>query len=85
MTSVEEVVAAWRDAERLLEDLPPIGTDHETVATVIASLRVTYARVTDESIRTSPMVIAETRQTIASSRDLLSQVRSKAHCPGGSA
>ena len=51
MTSVEEVLAAWRDAERLLGDLPPIGTDHDSVANVVASLRTTYARITDESIR----------------------------------
>ena len=82
MTSVEEVLAAWRDAERLLGDLPSIGTDHDSVASVVASLRTTYARITDDSIRTSPVVIAETRQTIASSRDLLSQVRSKVHSPG---
>lgn len=85
MTSVEEVLAAWRDAERLLGDLPPIGTDHDSVARVVASLRTTYARITDESIRTSPMVIAETRQTIATSRDLISQVRSNVECPAGSA
>lgn len=85
MTSVEEVLAAWRDAERLLGDLPPIGTDHDWVARVVASLRTTYARITDESIRTSPMVIAETRQTIATSRDLISQVRSNVECPAGSA
>ena len=82
MTSVEEVLAAWRDAERLLGDLPPIGTDHESVARVVVSLRTTYARITDESIRTSPIVIAETRQTIASSRDLISHVRSKAQGSG---
>jgi len=85
MTSVEEVLAAWRDAERLLGDLPPIGTDHDSVANVVASLRTTYARITDESIRTSPIVIAETRQTIASSRDLILQVRAKAACAEGSA
>ena len=85
MTSTEEVLAAWRDAERLLGDLPPIGTDHDSVARVVASLRTTYARITDESIGTSPIVIAETRQTIATSRELISHVRSKAQCPGTSA
>ena len=85
MTSVDEVLAAWRDAERLLGDLPSIGTDHDSVAHVVASLRTTYARITDESIGTSPNVIAETRQTIAISRDLILQVRSKAQFPGGSA
>lgn len=85
MTSVEEVLAAWRDAERLLGDLPPIGTDHDSVAGIVASLRSTYARITDDSIRTSPIVIAETRQAISSSRDLILQVRSKTHCPGTTA
>lgn len=85
MTSVQEVLAAWRDAERLLGDLPPIGTDHDSVAGVIVSLRTTYARITDESIGTSPIIIAETRETIATSRDLLLQVRSKATRAEGSA
>jgi hypothetical protein len=82
MTAVEEVLATWRDAERLLDDLPPIGRDHETVVTVVASLKVTYARITDESLRSSPLVIAETLQAIASSRDLIAQMRSKAHTLG---
>ena len=84
MTAVAEVLAAWRDAERLLGDLP-IGTDHDSVTRVVASLRTTYARITDESMPTSPMILAETRRTIASSRDVILQVRSKATRAEGSA
>ena len=29
MILVEEVFAAWRDAERLVEELPPVGRDHD--------------------------------------------------------
>jgi hypothetical protein len=77
MIVVEEVLAAWRDAERLLDELPPVGNDHETVVLVVASLRDTYARITNDAIRTSPTVIAETRDTIQSSRELLARVHSK--------
>ena len=85
MTSVEAVLAAWRDAERLLGDLPAVGSDHDSIVGVIVSLRTSYERITDESTQASPIVIAETRRTIASSRDLMLQVRTKAARADGSA
>ena len=47
MLLVEQVLAVWRDGERLLEALPEIHPDHETVAMSVAELRALYAEMTD--------------------------------------
>ena len=75
MTAVQEVLAAWRDAERLLDELPPVGTDHETVVLTVASLRAAYARLTTEPIPTTPEILAQTHEAIDRSRELLRRVR----------
>ena len=77
MIPVHEVLATWRDAERLLDTLPPLDPDHETVRMLVIALRESYERVTDGSARTTPGAIARSLETVVESRGLLAQVRAK--------
>ena len=43
---IEEVLQTWREGERLLEALPPLDPDHETVALAVTQLREAYHRLT---------------------------------------
>ena len=78
MTIVEETLEAWREAERLLDRLPPLDPDHETVAAMVAMLREAYQSLTDGASERTPAVIDHSRDTIERARDLLERVHSKA-------
>ena len=79
MIPVHEVLDTWRDAERLLDALPPLDPDHETVRLVVVSLRQSYERVANDAARTTPGVIAQSLDSVRESRDLLALVRAKHH------
>ena len=77
MTIVEDALEAWREAERLLDRLPPLDPDHETVALAVASLRQTYQNLTDGMSERTPVVIAQSRESIERTRSLLARVHAK--------
>jgi hypothetical protein len=55
--NVEEVLKTWRDAERLLETLPPLSRDHETVRLAVTRLQATYQILTDRFGRSEEALI----------------------------
>jgi hypothetical protein len=57
VTIVEETLEAWRDAERLLERLPALDPDHESVALAVASLRDTYQSLTAGASERTPALL----------------------------
>ena len=77
MTIVEDALEAWREAERLLDQLTPIDPDHETVALAVASLRETYQNLTDGMSERTPAMIAHSRESIERTRSLLARVHAK--------
>lgn len=64
---VEEVLHVWRLGERLLEELPPIDPDHETIRIHVAELREIYRELTESG--------ASTRTRIAASEATLRRAR----------
>jgi hypothetical protein len=74
--AVEEVLSAWRDAERVLEVLPPIGRDHEDVAIAVTRLRVTYRSLTTGSHASQAAIVAS-RSTVDDTRALLARLRER--------
>lgn len=77
MTIVEETLEAWREAERLLERLPPLDPDHESVALAVASLRETYQSLTAGASERTPALLRRSRTSIDQTRALLSRVHGK--------
>jgi hypothetical protein len=76
MTMVEEILATWRDAERLLDALPPVGPDHETVRLTVVELQATYRDLTGDGARTED-VIASSRATISEAHRVLEAIKGK--------
>ena len=74
---VGEVLGVWREAERLLDELPPLDPDHETVRLAVHSLQSTYQAVTTGDATRTPSVVAGSRDTIRDARALLTSVRQK--------
>lgn len=74
---VAEVLQTWREAERLLDELPPISPDHETVRLAVHSLRATYRSVSAGDAMLTPTLVAESHERMAEARALLTLVRKK--------
>lgn len=74
--AVEEVLSAWRDAERVLEVLPEVGRDHEDVVVAVTRLRATYQALTDVD-HASQTAIRSSRATVEDTRDLLARIRER--------
>lgn len=72
--AVEDILAAWREAERVLDTLPPLSPDHESVRRVVVDLRLTYQVVTSSAAHTSG-VIERTHQTLAETHVLLARIK----------
>jgi chromosome segregation ATPase len=73
---VEEALQVWRDGERLLEELPPLTADHETVRLNVAALREAYRTLTGQS-SSSKEQIADCQRQIASAHETIRHVREK--------
>ena len=74
---VAEVLEAWRAAERLLDELPPLDPDHETIRREIVRLRRLYQRLSATqhrsaaTMRSSARMIERAQALIATTRDRL--------------
>jgi hypothetical protein len=73
---VEEALRVWRDGERLLEELPPLMADRETVRLNVVALRETYQTLTSRSTATSDQIV-ECADRIESARAMIRRVRGK--------
>ena len=74
--AVEEVLSAWRDAERVLDVLPPVGRDHEDVAIAVSRLRTTYHSLTGGS-QASHAAIVASHSTVEDTRALLARLKGR--------
>ncbi len=73
MTLIQDTLTLWRDAERVLDRLPPASRDHQTVELLVVELRDTYTRLTTAR-DWSPSDLATSREALEAARDLLSRV-----------
>ena len=71
--AVEEVLAAWREAERVLDTLPPLSPDHESVRRAVVDLQQTYQAITGNAAA-SAEIIARTHQTLDDAHRVLARV-----------
>jgi hypothetical protein len=73
---IEEALQAWREGERLLDELPPLTPDHETVRLSLIHLREAYRQLTGRSAATAA-AIASCATTIESARTTIREIRAK--------
>ena len=74
---VDDVLGAWRDAERLLHELSPLDPDFEIVRLTVVSLRLSYRRITTRDAIHDKCIVADSRETIGKTRELVASVRAK--------
>ena len=74
--TVEEVLAAWREAERVLDTLPPMSADHESVRRTVVDLRQTYKAITTNAERTTE-IIDRTHRAITAAHEVLAKFDGK--------
>jgi hypothetical protein len=73
---VEEVLALWREAERVLDDLPEVDPDRRIVSADVAALRRMYRLMTDTATGTDA-TLAQSAEVIEESRAILRRVRAR--------
>lgn len=72
--AIAQALAAWREGERLLNQLPPVSPDRESVALAVRSARDVYttlsrdAKVTADLVQRSQLIIADATTIIAEAR-----------------
>jgi hypothetical protein len=71
---VEELLSLWREAERVLDQLPPDVPERTLVGAEVVNLRRMYRRLTAEGVATSES-LRESRSTIATAQRTLSEAR----------
>ena len=76
MTQVEELLSVWRDAERLLETLPPRSPDYEAVRDAVVGVRSAYQTVTGGRPVTEE-ALATVTATVRDAERLLGELRMK--------
>jgi len=72
--TVQAALDAWRDGERLLDELPPLSPDHETLRLAIATLKASYADLASTSDATAD-ALGRTQSVIESTRETIVAVR----------
>jgi hypothetical protein len=74
---VEELLAVWREAERVLEMLPSAAPDRVLVEAEIVDLKRTYRRLTDGRVESSSATLQRSAELIHRTRLLLNRVEGK--------
>jgi chromosome segregation ATPase len=73
---VEELLASWREGERVLADLPSLDPDRAAVEQAVDQLRRKYRELADES-RDVQAHLAESRDVIDAARAVIAQARQR--------
>jgi hypothetical protein len=73
--AVEEVLGLWREAERLLDELP-LGPERTAVLAEVEQLHILYTALTDRASSMEPIVNASA-SVIEDARRLLERTRER--------
>jgi hypothetical protein len=76
MSPVQESLQTWREAERVLDALPPVDPDRQAVSLAIERRQQCYRQVTD-SDGLSVDVIETTSRTLEDAHGILIRVKAK--------
>ncbi len=81
--SVDELLLVWRDAERVLNDLPASAPERPRILRQVARLRRYHARLTAATAPTSWRLLSSTHDAMTETRRLLGETPSRVHpAPG---
>ena len=75
--SVDELLLVWRDAKRVLNDLPASAPERPRILRQVARLRRYHARITTATAPTNSRLLSSTHDAITDTRRLLGEARSR--------
>ena len=73
---LSEAIAAQTELERLLDELPALSPDHETVALTLAEVRTVVQRLQGRAVEAGE-VVSEIRGTTYAARALVRALRER--------
>jgi hypothetical protein len=74
---IDEVLTVWRDSVRALDELPEDAPERALIEIRAARLEESYSRLTSDVAPTSWDLLDTTHHTIAETKELLAQARSR--------
>lgn len=74
---VEELLEVWREAERVLEQIPDAAPEHELLQFEVARLRDTLHRLSDQRTVRTAILIRESMDRIESARLTLARAKER--------
>ena len=77
---IDQALETWREGERLLDELPPLTPDHETVRLELVGLREAYRQLTGRSTASAD-TLTSCADTVAAARATIRTVRQKLSIP----
>jgi hypothetical protein len=77
---IDQALETWREGERLLDELPPLTPDHETVRIELIRLREAYRQLTGRSTA-SAETLTSCADTVAAAHTTIRTVREKLSVP----
>jgi hypothetical protein len=72
---IEELLEVWREAERVLDELPDATPERTLLEVEVIQLRSVHQRLTDRRIEHTAHLIAGSRDTIEAARRTIERAR----------
>jgi hypothetical protein len=74
---IEELLDVWREAERVLDELPDATPERSLLEVEVVELRSVHQRRTDRRIEQTAHLIAGSRETIEATRRTIERARQR--------
>ena len=74
---IEELLDVWREAERVLDELPEATPERGMLEVEVIELRSVHQRLTDRRIEQTANLIAGSRETIEATRRTIERARQR--------
>jgi len=74
---IEELLQVWREAERILEQLPDTTPERTILQVEVGQLRSMHRRLTDRRIEPTAHMVAASHDTIESARRTIERAKER--------
>ena len=79
---IEELLEVWREAERVLDELPEATPERNVLEGEVIQLRSAHQRLTDRRIEHTAHLLASSRDTIEGARRTIERARRRIETAG---
>ena len=74
---LEELLEVWREAERVLDQLPVGAPERNVLLVEVVQLRSMHRRLTDQRLEQTDQLLASSREAIEAARRVIERTRAR--------